>query len=768
MRPQVHMPSYRSLPVYFTRFVGRDHERQDLRRLLEGGRLLTLSGPAGSGKTRLAVQVAIDNSSHYPDGAWFVDLARVEEESALVQAVAVAVGSQERPGRGAVESLAASLHKARALLILDSCEHLIESSATLVEALMVSSPGLHVLTTSMEPLGIPGEAIYPVPPLSLPRSDSSISALLESEAGQLFIDRARLTNARLDLSERNAAAMAQVCRELDGLPLALELAAARTRFMPVGELLRKLEDRFKLLKGASRRVLPRHQTLAATMKWSHDHLTDAEQVLFRRVSVFVGGFTQEAAEEVCTGTPIGRSDVSELLERLVDKSFSYLEEGRDGNGYYRLLPLLRRYAEERMVEANEADIRRLHAQYFAGVAESADRVFLEGGDQVAALSRLEQHQDDIKSALGWALEAEPALAVRLAGAMGYFWRWQGYLSEGRRLLENARAHAEDGTLEELVVLFALSGIAVRQGDLVASWEYAEKARRVATEVGDVKARARAFLTLGIAAHGKGDLAQARMAYEQVLSLEAGTVRETAGALNNLAVIEYDEGHYDRARLLSEQALETLKTGQYQLVLCQLLDTALRIDLALEDLWTARQRLEELLNQPWERQLILVSSILDSIAMLLVNDSRPKTALRVAGAAAAVRERIGNDSPPPWARERDSTLSRARRAVGEQLARRLFTAGRDIGVESAVQLAGLPGHQSDSKREGVDGLTPRQRQIVAFVAHGLTNQEISRKLRISVRTVDAHLDHIRARLEVKSRAQIAAWMSNQDGGAREST
>jgi predicted ATPase len=239
----------------------------------------------------------------------------------------------------------------RALLILDSCEHLIESSATLVEALMVSSPRLHILTTSMEPLGIPGEAIYPVPPLSLPHPDSSMSALLESEAGQLFVDRARLANARLDVSEKNAAAMAQVCRELDGLPLALELAAARTRFMPIGDLLHKLEDRFKLLKGASRRVLPRHQTLAATMKWSHDHLTDAEQVLFRRVSVFVGGFTQEAAEEVCTGSPIGRSEVGELLERLVDKSFSYLEEGRDGRGYYRLLPLLRQYAEERMVEA---------------------------------------------------------------------------------------------------------------------------------------------------------------------------------------------------------------------------------------------------------------------------------------------------------------------------------------------------------------------------------------------------------------------------------
>jgi tetratricopeptide (TPR) repeat protein len=281
------------------------------------------------------------------------------------------------------------------------------------------------------------------------------------------------------------------------------------------------------------------------MKWSHDHLSDVERVLFRRVSVFVSGFTPEAVESVCVGDAIHRSEVLDVLERLVDKSFLHLEEARDGRGRYRLLPLLRQYGQERLVEANETDIRVLHARYFVRVAEFADRIFFEGGDQVAALSRLEQEQDDVTSALRWALEADKALAVRLAGAMGYFWRWQGHFSEGRRLLEEALACAEERTLPGVVIRLGLSAIAVRQADLTAAWEYADKATHIAAELGDAKAQARAFLALGIAAHGRRDLASAHTAFEQVLSLQAETVRETAGALNNLAVIEYDTGQYSR-------------------------------------------------------------------------------------------------------------------------------------------------------------------------------------------------------------------------------
>jgi DNA-binding NarL/FixJ family response regulator len=342
--------------------------------------------------------------------------------------------------------------------------------------------------------------------------------------------------------------------------------------------------------------------------------------------------------------------------------------------------------------------------------------------------------------------------------MGYFWRWQGYFSEGRRLLEEALAYAEERTLGEIWILLGLSAFAVRQADLVAAWEYAEKATYVATGLGDAKAQARAFLALGIAAHGQRDLARARAAFQRVLSLPVGTVRERAGALNNLAVIEYDEGQYLTARSLTGQALQTLAGGRYQLVFCHLLETALRIDLALADFGTARQRAEELLKHPWESQLTLVSSVLDSLAMLLVNESRPRRALQVAGAAAAVRERIGSDSPPPWARECERTLSKARKAVGVELAHRLFEEGRETSIESALELAGLRQHRSEPEREhsSVNSLTARQREIASLVAQGLTNQQIGRTLHVSVRTVDAHLDHIRARLEVKSRAEIAAW------------
>jgi non-specific serine/threonine protein kinase len=449
------------------------------------------------------------------------------------------------------------------------------------------------------------------------------------------------------------------------------------------------------------------------------------------------------------------------LERLVDKSFLSMEEGKDGSARHRLLRLLRQYGEERLSESGETGIRHLHARHFLTVAEDANKVLLEGGDQAGALSELEQDHDDVTAALRWALEADPGLAIRLATAMGYYWRWQGYFrSEGRRFLEQAISHAEEGTVAKALALLPLSGIAVRQGDFAAAREHAEQAAQVARDLGDVKIQARANLALGMAAHGTGDLAAARAAYRRVLSLTGERGREMAGALNNLAVIEYDEGHYQEARTLIKQALKTLAGRRDQLALSQVLDTALRIDLALLDLLEARQRAAELVKLSWERQLSPVSSLLDSIAILLVNESRPRKALQVAGAAAAFHERIGSDSPPPWLRERDHALSRARKTVGEGSSQRLFALGREMSVESALQLAGLREPTSDPLADALADLTDRQRQIATFVAQGLTNQEIGRRLGISARTVDAHLEHVRNRLEVRSRAEIAAWLSTR--------
>jgi predicted ATPase len=426
-----------NLPSELSSFVGREKELSEVKRLLADTRLLTLTGSGGCGKTRLALAAATDLLEEFEEGVWMVELAPLADPALVPQAVASTLGVREQPGRSPTETLSDYLSSKQVLLVLDNCEHLIEACAVLAEALLHSCPELRILATSREALGITGEVAWLVPSLSLPdlRHLPEIESLPRYESARLFVERTTAVKPTFALTERNATAVAQVCYRLDGIPLAIELAAARAKVLSVEQISERLDDCFRLLAAGSRTAMPRHRTLHATMDWSHDLLPDEEQTLFRRLSVFAGGFTLEAAESVCAGKDLQRDEVLELLSHLVDKSLVVAWE-RDGEVRYRLLEMVRQYGREKLDESGEeAEVRRRHAAFFLGLAERVEPE-LQGPGQVERLDELERENGNLRVVMSWALsKGEAGIAGRLGWVLWRYWFLHGHQGEGRRWME---------------------------------------------------------------------------------------------------------------------------------------------------------------------------------------------------------------------------------------------------------------------------------------------------------------------------------------------
>jgi predicted ATPase/DNA-binding SARP family transcriptional activator len=475
--PPVMAPSH-NLPVQLTSFIGRTQEIAEIRRLLvaaegertgEGVRLLTLTGPGGTGKTRLALQAAAPLPDAFPDGVWLVELAMLADPMLVTQTLAALLGVREEPNYPLIRALTAQLRTKKLLLILDNCEHLIEACAQLVETLLRACPQLKILVTSRETLGVMGERILRVPSLQLPDLHATLPLhdLAQCEAIRLFVDRAMTVNPTFTLNEANAAAVTQICRQLDGVPLAIELAAARVRTMMPEQIAARLDDRFRLLTGGSRTALPRQQTLRAMIDWSWDLLSEAERILLRRLAVFLGGWTLEAAEAVCGDVriqnyelrattvepPVIRNsefvihntelvtlaDVLELLTHLVEKSMVVVEE-QSGEARYLLLETLRQYAREKLLEAGEAEaVRARHMAFFLQLAEEIEPK-LRTGDQLIWLARFDLEHDNLRAALQWAKGSDALEAgLRLAGSLARFWYLRGFWKEGREWLKGLLA-----------------------------------------------------------------------------------------------------------------------------------------------------------------------------------------------------------------------------------------------------------------------------------------------------------------------------------------
>ena len=527
-----------NLPAQLTSFIGRQRELHELKALLSANRLLTLTGPGGTGKTRLALRLAADELESFPDGAWLVELAALSDPTLLTQTVAATLGVQEQQGRTTLETLTDFLREKTLLLILDNCEHLVEACAQLADDALHAAPGLKILATSRESLGIAGETAFRVPSLPLPdpAEAEELDRIAANDCVRLFVDRASAANPRFHLTERNAGAASQICVRLDGIPLALELAAARTKVFSPEQITARLDDRFSLLTGGSRTALERHQTLLALIDWSYDLLTDDERVVLRRLSVFAGGWSMDAAQSVCHDEAGVGVDVLDTLAHLADKSLVMVDESADStDARYRLLETIRQYARDKLLVAGESErIRDRHLDFYLGLVEEAEP-HLRRADQLAWLGRLETEHDNVRTALAWSLDRRDAeRSMRLAGAISYFWELRGYWSEGYRWVDQALAlspssEAAGGTDANVAVrakalysagrlLFASRIEPPRTRALV------EESLELWRELGDKWWMGTALEHIGFMLMWEGDLQTARARLEEGVSL-ARTVED---------------------------------------------------------------------------------------------------------------------------------------------------------------------------------------------------------------------------------------------------
>lgn len=585
-----------NLPVRPSSFLGRERELAELQARLAQTRLLTLSGVGGLGKTSLALQAAAECLDDYPDGLWFVDLAPLTEAALVAPTAAAALGLREEPGRDLVDTLTAYLRDRRLLLILDNCEHLIEACAALAGRLLRHCPKLRILATSREALNVDGEMLWRVPPLALPGAGEGkgragtrwvaepgapfkagvtrvggeveagedgdpVADLLRSEAAALFVERARQVAPGFSLSSRNVAAVAEICRRLDGIPLAIELAAARVPMLPPEKIAERLDQSLRLLSKGRRDARQHQATLQAAIAWSHDLCTADEQRLFRRLAVFHGGWTAEAAEAICADTQLDAWDILNLLTRLAERSLVETEEDEAGAPRQRLLETIRQFASQQW-EGSEDDrgaLREAHLVWYGKLALSGD-AGLKGAEQADWLRRLEAEHDNLRAAIEWAAEAgTTAEGLRLAGHLWRFWHLRGYVSEGRRHLERllACADAESDAAAFAAALHAAGTLAVLQGDLAAARERLERCLGMRRELGDLDGILNTLNNLAMVANQSGDNVVARRILEEKLEI-ARRVEDgwaVALTLENLAVADRDEGAFERSRANLHEAMK---------------------------------------------------------------------------------------------------------------------------------------------------------------------------------------------------------------------
>ena len=550
-----------NLPRAISSFVGRDRDVAELAELLETARLVTLTGPGGCGKTRLAVEAASASLPVRPDGIWFVDLAPVSDRELVLSVAANAMGVQESRAASADSALIEFLSTGRPLVILDNCEHLIPTCAELAETWLSACPGLTILVTAREPIGVAGEVIRRVGGLQVP-SDTDTDE--SSEAVQLFIERARSHELEFECGDEELADIAQLTKRLDGIPLAIEMAAALVGTLSVGEILSRLDDRFRLLTGGGGRDLGRQQTLLATVDWSHDLLSEPERVLLRRLSVMSGSFSLEDVEAVCVGDGIDRSEVVTLLRRLVATSWVMRERTGD-RAAYRLLETSRQYALDKLVASSEAQtFRNKHAEWFTDLAETGAEAILGGPDQTRWLDRIESELDNFRTALAWSLgDGDPALALRLGAALSRFWEVRGHWSEGLGWLEAALAgapEAEDGLRGRALV--AASFLAFYRGRPESARSMVTEGLGAAVRARDSATEARGRRFEAVIEQRIGDRAAAIEAAEKAVELSRsdGEAADLAFALQVLGRLLVDDDR-DEARARYEEGLEVARKAE---------------------------------------------------------------------------------------------------------------------------------------------------------------------------------------------------------------
>ena len=706
-----------NLPFSPTRFIGREPQPADLRNLLRKTRLLTLTGAGGVGKTRLALVLAFQLLEAYPDeGVWFVELAALNDPLLLPQTVAKTLSLRETPGRTLTETILRFVDNKRLLIVLDNAEHMVDACARFAAALLRACPNVSLIVTSREPLGTAGELTVRVPSLSFPnQKEASVGAatcesLTTFEAVNLFVERAQFAQPDFVLSDANAATVAQICCRLDGIPLALELAAARLRSLPLETIHDRISSGFGFLTGSGdRSALPRQQTLHALLDWSYHLLGVEEKILLARLSCFSGGWTLQAAETVCGFTPLDRDAVVQLLARLVEKSLVQAEKNEtteDTTHRYRLLQTVWEYGAEKLEGSGtgeKADVQKKHLDWCVDLAEKAEAHF-QGPEQAKWLNRLENEHDNLRAALGYGLAVETDAArltsgLRLAGALWRFWQMRGYLSEGRDFLDRLLAHRNllSGAGTTPIVAKALSAAGILtsgQGDYAAAQARQEESLSLFRAIDDQAGIAHASMFLGLVFYSQGDGAAAwKWLHESLaISRTLGNTRTAAAALNNLGTVAaYSRSDWAAAQMLYEESLALFRQIGDERGIAYALKSLGAVALAQNNDEEARVLLAESLRRFHALgDMRGITYTLESIATLCSRKGGCDDYLSAAtlwGACQTLRRNLGAPLPHNEQLKQDEEVAQGAAIAGDaEVWAKAWGNGNELACEAAVSFA----------------------------------------------------------------------------------
>ncbi len=681
-----------NLPRQLTSFIGREREVTEVRQLLSARYLLTLTGAGGAGKTRLALQVAAELLEEYADGVWVVELAALSDPALVPQMVASVFSVCEEPGRKLTETLLDHLRGGSFLLVLDNCEHLLPACAELASTLLRGCPTLRMMATSREALGIEGETAWRVPSLSLPDLQRlpPVEHMQHYEAVRLFIERARASVPSFAMTNQTARTVAQVCVRLDGIPLAIELAAARVRVLGVEQIAERLDDRFQILTGGSRMAIPRHKTLRAAMDWSYDLLSDAQRALLRRLSVFAGGFTLEAVESICSGKGIDTQDVLDLLTSLVDKSL-VTAEAQERVARYEQLETVRRYAGERLLESNETGlIYKLHRDWFLALAERAEPE-LRGRNQAVWLNRLDVEYNNLRVALNWSKTETDAsdAGLRLASALWLFWDMHAYYTEGREWLEGMLSRRGGTPVRRAKGLNGAGVLAYRQGDYERVSALCTEALAICEEHGDKWGRALSLHYLAHVGQSQGDHAHAEEMMENSVALyrDLGDKWGLALSTNCLGDVARSQRNYEKAAALLEESLAlSRQLGDKWITALSLHN----LGHVMQHQGNSRQAtvlFRESLNLTRELGFKMVTIMsLAGLAGATASDVQPERAAKLLGAADALITAIGVRLEPADRPDFDRNVAEVRARLSQEAFASAWAKGQAMTLEQTIEYA----------------------------------------------------------------------------------